>query len=247
LIAEVSDLTPIDKLGTAIYLNIATLTRHPSVLALLLLNFAPPALINGQNSTNVANFGKGKAGNVIEVEVHQIAWKKFTNKEIRRVCTGLPSYRDRSPSNEFVFAETKALEDKSRPWLLVMFSAGDKPYFLALSRNKSKSGCSGNEEGNDLLPGPPFEWLNHKHDGHDCKILDLCGKVNFGLSKKSDSPTYYEFTGRTFESSIYSAVCTQGDLASIARVISSSRLVLRLEAQRLKANPYPFPSAMRPR
>jgi hypothetical protein len=182
---------------------------------------------------------------VIDIQVHEIAWKKFTNEEIRRVCRESHSYKAKNPRNDLAPWQARAIQDKYRPWLMVAFSAADKSYFFAFSRNSSY--CYGNDEHSEALPHPPFEWRHHKHVGHNCKILDLCGKVNFGLSQKSDSPTHYELTGGAFKSSIQAPFCTQESSELIAKLISSSRLVLRLSAKRLDANPYPTPFAMRPR
>jgi hypothetical protein len=182
---------------------------------------------------------------VNDIQVHKIAWKKFTNAEIWIARKESHSFKAKSPRDDLAPWQARTIEDKCRPWLLVAFSAADKSYFLAFSRNSSD--CYGNEESSEVLRDPPFEWRDHKHVGHNCKILDLCGKVNFGLNKKSGSPTYIELTGGTFKSSIQAPFCTQGSAELIAKVISSSRLVLRLSAQRLEANPYPSPFAMRPR
>jgi hypothetical protein len=184
---------------------------------------------------------------VRDIIVHQVVWKRLTNEEIRRASTRSPAIRSQPSRNDFVFGVSKAPEDQPHPWIMISFSEGDRHFLLAFSRNSSKNGCNLSIEDRDYL-GLPFEWLTHKHDWHDCRVLNLCGKVNFSLQKKRDWPTHLPMpSAQAFISANNKPVCTEDDLDLLASVIQSSKLVTRLTPQLQQAPSVDFLNSLNSR
>jgi hypothetical protein len=164
-------------------------------------------------------------------------WKKMTNTQIRAAST-LSTVKPKSASDrDLFFGSSKAPVDIPHPWLLVELEDEGRVYLFAFSRN-SVEDCDYEREDQDQL-GPPHIWLNHRHDWHDCKVLDECGKVNFHLSKRSDWETFCRVASvRAFKSVNTSPFCSEDDKKSLESVFRSSNLLRRIKSK-MQAPPPP--------
>jgi len=175
-----------------------------------------------------------RGGFMTGLAVLSVCWKMMTNREIRTASTGSQSFKAKELSSDLYFSPSKIPIDKPHPWLLVELEHKEETYLLAFSRNSAH--CQFDREDGERL-GPPYVWLNHKHDWHICSVIDDCGKVNFNLEKKSEWPTFWNLASiRAFKSINQKPICNEEDPSLIAGVLQSSNIIGRLKA---KAPPSP--------
>lgn len=154
----------------------------------------------------------------------------MTNIQIRAASSGSTLNPKRASSGDLFFGSSKAPVDRPHPWLLVELEDRGRIFLVAFSRN-SEQICQFEREDQDQL-GPPYIWLNHKHDWHVCEVLNECGKVNFHLSKRSEWETFWRVASvRAFKSINTSPICSNEDKRSLESVLQSSNLLPRIESK----------------
>ena len=173
-------------------------------------------------------------------------WKKMTNTQIRAASTGSTVKPKSASSADLIFGSSKSPGDETHPWLLVELEVDGRGYLFAFSRN-SVQVCDYKREDQDQL-GPPHIWLNHRHDWHDCEVLDECGKVNFHLSKRSDWETFWRVASvRAFKSVNRNPICSKDDKKSLESVFRSSNLLQRIESKVQSPPPLAFIDSLKAR
>lgn len=163
----------------------------------------------------------------------------MTNMQIRAVSTGSTVNPKSASSRDLFFGDSKSPGDRSHPWLLVELQDKERVYLFAFSRN-SEQVCQFGSEDHDQL-GPPYLWLNHRHDWHECQVLNECGKVNFHLSKRSEWETFWRVASvRAFKSVNTNPICSKDDKKSLESVFRSSNLLRRIESKMQTPPPLAF-------